>query len=180
MTGQNDLGSAQKPKRFRSANWIAEEELTLIALYRQYEKGSETRKVMWENLAGQLNGRGFIARKGASLEQKWNNLQQTYRAIRDHDTHQGGPRFFDLDVSERKQLLYEWKVNSMEAVVYEALDQCLRAKGERGRVLGEIFTSHAACARSSRGPCPILAMRMPAHMFVPPAERGAPAPPTRS
>jgi hypothetical protein len=154
------MDSPEQPKaakRIRSANWVQDEELILVALYRDYDGVKESRRVRWENLATQLASRGpFSARKGASLEQKWANLTQvgwrlflcspaapsathwlqgppppqTYRAITSHDLTRSGPNaFYNLKPASRKQLLQEWKVNSLEPLVFQALDECMRTTG---------------------------------------------------
>jgi hypothetical protein len=70
----------QKPKRFRSANWVIDEELCLVAVYQEYRKGpKELRRVMWDNMADQLAAKGHPSRRGASLEQKWANMTQASR-----------------------------------------------------------------------------------------------------
>jgi hypothetical protein len=133
LSSSTDAGGASgsKQKRQRSANWTLEEELTLVALFRDLEKQFETKKQLWEQLASMLQERGGFDRKPVSLEQKWGNMIQAYRAIKDHDRSkvQVTAKFFSLPFEERKALLQTWKVNSLDDKTYESMDDFLKDRG---------------------------------------------------
>lgn len=117
---------SQRPKRFRSANWSTEEETLLITIFQTVERQHETRKAVWEAISLILKDKGYD-RKPASLEQKWGNMLQTYRAIKEFDRTRipDAPTFFESPATKRRQLFYQWKVNSLEAIAFGMLDGML-------------------------------------------------------
>ena len=131
--GGGSGGAGPKQKRSRSANWTVEEEITLVGLYQEMEAKHETRKALWETLSASLLEKGFD-RKPLSLEQKWCNLLQTFRNIKEYNRTQASQgcstSFYMLTASERKQLYSAWKVNSLDQRICEVLDEFL---GDRGR-----------------------------------------------
>lgn len=133
--------AGNKPKRMRSANWTLDEELTLIALFKDFEKKYETRKQLWEALSQALGEKQY-ERKPISLEQKWGNMLQTYRNIKEHDrvrSREGS--FYNLDAADRRTLYHQWKVNSLEQSAFDAMDEFLK---DRGVLPQHIRSQHVA------------------------------------
>lgn len=119
----NCSAEGSRPKRLRSANWALEEEALLVKLFRDLERSYDSRKALWEALALQLAEKGYD-RKPVSLEQKWGNLLQTYRSVKDYNKNrqEGSPSFYQLNVGDRKKLYYTWRVNSMEEKVFYEME----------------------------------------------------------
>lgn len=160
---ESNTAPAGKQKRQRSANWSVDEELTLISLFRDLEKQFDTKKQLWDQLAVLLQERGGYDRKPLSLEQKWGNMIQSYRAIKEHDRTkvQVGAKFFNLAFEDRKSLLHSWKVNSLDDKSFEAMDDFLR---ERSDVLRPERPTHSHSGTQQSLPQPPA---LPSHPAVP-------------